>query len=119
MNNIKLLKSSVHTMVKEAALSLPKVQAAPLLPPSCSQCKFYNPNYTCRKFSEISSMGDLFHPAAITMREDETKCGSKGTFYREKTEEDIQNEEDRDLWKDIRLPLIIYVMAIFAINWKK
>ena len=88
--------------------------------PSCSQCKFYNPDKTCRKFNEIDIIsGDLVHSLAKICRNDETKCGHDAKFYREKTEEDIQDEEDKNFWNDIKYPLLVYGFAIFAINSNK
>ena len=85
---------------------------------SCSQCKFYNMDKaTCRKFRDIYSTGCLVDSPAISCREDETKCGQKAVYFREKNEEDFQEEDDKQLWNDIKYPMLIYVIAIFAINY--
>lgn len=90
---------------------------------SCSQCKFYNPNKTCKMFNEIDIVTmNITNSFAVTCREDETKCGSKAVFYVEKEEdkiqkkEDIKKEEDEITWNDVKYPVLIYSLMIIIIN---
>jgi hypothetical protein len=85
---------------------------------ACSQCKFYNPNKTCRKFKDINVLGDLVDTPALACREDETKCGEKAVFYREKTEKDYKEEDDKQLVKGIRYPVLFYLFVIFVLQYQ-
>ena len=83
---------------------------------SCSQCKFYNPNKTCKMFNEIDTVTiNSINSLAKSCREDETKCGSTGIFYREKIKDNIQ-DEDTSLWNDVKYPMLIYCIVIIVIN---
>lgn len=83
---------------------------------SCSQCKFYNPNKTCKMFIEIDIVTtNITNSFAEICREDEKKCGSKAVFYIEK-KEDNQEEEDKITWSDIKYPILIYSLMIIIIN---
>ena len=83
---------------------------------SCSKCKFYNPNKTCKMFNEIDIVTtNITHSFAEICREDEKKCGQKAVFYIEK-KEDFQEEEDDITWSDVKYPILIYCIAIFAVN---
>lgn len=84
---------------------------------SCSQCKFYNPNKTCKMFNEIDIVTtNITHSFAEICREDEKKCGSKAVFYREKTKDDFQEEEVEITWSDVKYPILIYSLMIIIIN---
>ena len=83
----------------------------------CSQCKFYNSNKTCKMFNEIDIVTtNITHSFAEICREDKTKCGSKAVFYKKKTEEDFQEEEDTSLWNYLKYPTLIYVIFLFAVK---
>ena len=83
---------------------------------SCSQCKFYNPNKTCKMFNEIDIVTmNITNSFAEICREDEKKCGSKAVFYKEKEEDKIQ-EEDEITWNDVKYPVLIYSLMIIIIN---
>lgn len=84
---------------------------------SCSQCKFFNPNKTCKMFNEIDIVTtNITHSFAESCREDEKKCGSKAVFYKEKTQDDFQEEEDKITWNDVKYPVLIYSLMIIIIN---
>ena len=84
----------------------------------CSPCKFYNPDKkTCALFHEIDIVSKKVIPSiAESCRKDETKCGSKAVFYREKTEEDYQKEDDKDFWNDLKWFAVVYCLIIIATN---
>lgn len=84
---------------------------------SCSQCKFYNPDKTCKMYNEIDIVTlNIKNSLAESCREDETKCGSKAVFYREKTKKEIEEEDDKEYWNDIKYPILSYFLFLFAVH---